>query len=34
VVGADTFTPLAGAATLVLPSDETVLLAARALVRN
>jgi 2-oxoisovalerate dehydrogenase E1 component len=34
VVGADTFTPLAGAATLVLPSDETVLLAARALVRD
>ena len=32
VVGADTFTPLAGAETLVLPSDATVLAAARALV--
>ena len=32
VVGADTFTPLAGAATLVLPSDATVLAAAMALV--
>jgi 2-oxoisovalerate dehydrogenase E1 component len=32
VVGADTFTPLAGAATLVLPSDDTVLTAARGLV--
>jgi 2-oxoisovalerate dehydrogenase E1 component len=32
VVGADTFTPLAGAATLVLPSDESVLAAARELV--
>lgn len=28
VVGADTYTPLAGAATLVLPSDESVLEAA------
>jgi 2-oxoisovalerate dehydrogenase E1 component len=32
VVGADTFTPLASAATLVLPSDESVLSAARSLV--
>jgi 2-oxoisovalerate dehydrogenase E1 component len=32
VVGTDTYTPLASAATLVLPSDDTVLAAARALV--
>ena len=31
VVGADTFTPLAGAAFLVLPSDQEVVEAARAL---
>ena len=31
VVGADTFTPLAGAAFLVLPSEQEVVEAARAL---
>lgn len=32
IVGSDTYTPLAGAATLVLPSDETVYQAAKTLV--
>jgi 2-oxoisovalerate dehydrogenase E1 component len=31
VVGADTFTPLAGAAFLVLPGDEEIIAAGRAL---
>ncbi|MDB6164663.1 MAG: transporter, partial [Xanthomonadaceae bacterium] len=31
VVGADTFTPLAGAAFLVIPSEEEIIAAARAL---
>jgi len=34
VVGADTYTPLAGAATLVLPSDESVLEAALNLLKQ
>jgi 2-oxoisovalerate dehydrogenase E1 component len=33
VVGEDTYTPLAGAATLVLPSDRSVLEAAESLLR-
>jgi 2-oxoisovalerate dehydrogenase E1 component len=31
VVGADTFTPLAGAAFLVIPSDEQIIAAADSL---
>jgi 2-oxoisovalerate dehydrogenase E1 component len=31
VVGADTFTPLAGAAFLVIPSEEEIVAAAQAL---
>ena len=31
VVGADTFTPLAGAAFLVIPSDDEIVAAANAL---
>ena len=34
VVGADTYTPLASAATLVLPSDESVLEAAVQLINQ
>ena len=34
VVGADTFTPLAGAAFLVIPSDEEIIAAAADLAKN